>query len=87
MNVIDWIIGDGTNGTGLPYRQQCTYDLLRLNKYDHFTFNSCMYLLALRATQELSMIMEDEDVLKKATTALQTAKDRISEELWSEEDG
>ena len=46
-----------------------------------------MYLLALRAAQELGKIMDDADFLKEVTTVLEIANDRISEELWSEEDG
>ena len=87
VRAVDWMIGDGTNGTGLPYRQQCTYDQLWLSEYDHNTFNSFLYVLALRAAQELSKIMDDEDLLKKVTTTLEIANDRISEELWSKEDG
>lgn len=84
---VNWMVDAGTNRTGLPYRLQCTYDQLMLNKYDHMTFNSFMYLLALRAAQELSKIKGDVDLLRRVTTMLEIARDRISEELWSEEDG
>lgn len=87
IRAVNWMIDKGTNGTGLPYRQQCTYDLLYINKYDHTTFNSFMYVLALRVAQELSTIMGDADLLKKVTTAIAIARDRISEEFWSEQDG
>ena len=46
-----------------------------------------MYVLALRVAQELSTIMGDTDLLKKVTIAIAIARDRISEELWSEQDG
>ena len=87
VRAVDWMIDGGTNGTGLPYRLQCTYDQLFLNKYDHNTFNSFMYVLALRAAEELCNIMGDLDLLKKVTAALKIANHHISEELWSEEDG
>lgn len=87
VNTLDWLIYKGTNGTGLPYKQQCTYDIQALNLYDHNVFNSFMYVLSLRAAQELGRIMQDSNVLKEATIAMEFAKYVISEELWSEEDG
>ncbi|XP_068694647.1 uncharacterized protein [Montipora foliosa] len=87
VRAIGWIIDTGTNGTGLPHRQQCTYDILYINIYDHTTFNSFMYVLALRVSQELSTIMGDTELLEKVTNALVIALDKISEELWSKEDG
>ena len=87
VKAVDWLIDEGTNGTGLPYRQQCTYDLLNLNIYDHNVFNSFMYVLALRAAQELCKIMNDSDLLTEVNIAKEFASYRISEELWSEEDG
>ena len=87
VKAIAWMIDGGTKGTGLPYRLQCTYDQLFLNLYDHNTFNSFLYVLALRAAEELCKIMDDLDLLKEVSTALKIANYRISEELWSEEDG
>ena len=87
VKAIAWMIDGGTKGTGLPYRLQCTYDQLFLNLYDHNTFNSFLYVLALRAAKELCKIMDDLDLLKEVSTALKIANYRISEELWSEEDG
>ena len=43
-----------------------------------------MYILALRVAQELSTIMSDADLLKKVTTAIAIARNRISEEFWIE---
>ena len=87
VRAIGWIIDTGTNGTGLPHRQQCTYDIVEINIYDHTTFNSFMYVLALRVSQELSTIVGDTELLEKVTNALVIALDKISEELWSKEDG
>ena len=87
VKAIDWMILNGTNGTGLPYKLQCTYDQLNLNLYDHNIFNSFLYVLALRAAQELCNIMDDNSLCKEVTVAMKCAKDTISKELWSEEDG
>lgn len=87
VKAVDWLIDGGTKGTGLPYRQQCTYDMLRLDIYDHTTFNSFMYVLALRAAQELCKIMNDSALLKEVNIAKDFASYRIFKELWSEEDG
>ena len=61
VKAITWMIDGGTKGTGLPYRLQCTYDQLFLNLYDHNTFNSFLYVLGLRAAEELCKIMDDLD--------------------------
>ena len=58
-----------------------------LGLYDHNTFNSFLYVLALRAAKELCKIMDELDLLKEVSAALEVANYRISEELWSEEDG
>lgn len=87
VKAVDWMIFKGTQGTGLPYKLQCTYDQLALNLYDHNIFNSFLYLLALRAAQELCNIMDDHSLWKEVTVAMGFAKHTISEELWSEEDG
>ena len=84
---VNWMMFEGTQGTGLPYKLQCTYDQLYLHLYDHNIFNSLLYVLALRAAQELCNIMDDQTLWKEATIAMEFAKYRISEELWSEEDG
>ena len=86
FRAVNWMI-DKVNGTDLSYRQQCTCDIIYTNKYDHTTFNSFIYVLALRVAQELSTILDDADLLKKVTTTIVIARDRISEELWSEQDG
>ena len=87
VKAITCMIDGGTKGTGLPYRLQCKCDQLFLNLYDHNTFNSFLYVLAIRAAEELGKIMDDLELLKKVSTALEMANYRISEELWSEEDG
>ena len=87
VKAITCMIDGGTKGTGLPYRLQCKCDQLFLNLYDHNTFNSFLYVLAIRAAEELSKIMDDLELLKEVSTALEMANYRISEELWSEEDG
>ena len=75
---ITWMIDGGTKGTGLPYRIQCTYGQLFLNLYDHNTFNSFLYVLALRAAEELYKIMDELDLLKEVSRALEVANYRIS---------
>lgn len=87
VKAVDWLINVGTNGTGLPYRQQCTYDILGLNIYDHTTFNSFMYILALRVAQELCKIMDDSGLLKEVNIAKEYANYRMFKEMWSEDDG
>ncbi|XP_020625895.1 uncharacterized protein LOC110063277 isoform X1 [Orbicella faveolata] len=87
VKAVDWMIFKGTQGTGLPYKLQCTYDQLDLNLYDHNIFNSFLYVLALRAAQELCNIMDDHSLWKEVTIAMEFARYTISEELWSEEDG
>ena len=86
-NALDWMIEKSTKETGLPYRLQCTYDQLSLNSYDHNTFNSFLHVLALRVAQKLCHIMEATDLLSKVEKALTVANKKITDELWSEEDG
>ena len=82
IRAVNWMIDKGTNG--LAYLADSN---ARTIYYTYTTFNSFMYVLALRVAQELSTIMGDADLLKKVTTANAIARDRISEEFWSEQDG
>ena len=70
VKAIACMIDGGTKGTGLPYRLQCKCDQLFLNLYDHNTFNSFWYVLAIRAAEKLSKIIDDLDLLKEVSTAL-----------------
>ena len=81
VKAITCMIDGGTKRTGLPYRLQCKCDQLSLNLYDHNTFNSFLNVLAIRAAEELSKIMDDLELLKEVSTVLEMANYRISEEL------
>lgn len=71
-------------GTGLPFRKVSTYDIVALDKYDHDAYNSFVYLLALRAAQEMGTIKNDTKFTSSIHRAFNQAQKRIDVELWDE---
>ncbi|KAK3739472.1 hypothetical protein QZH41_020504 [Actinostola sp. cb2023] len=82
-----WMIQEDTDGTGLPLRMTNTYDILQLQKYDHSFYNSVMYLLGLRATEELAGVQRDADLYLLAREAIVKATTMIRQLFWDEERG
>ena len=77
-----WLMRNSTNGTGLPLRLSCTYDIIYLEKYDHTTYNSVMYLLGLRAAEELGRMKGDEAFSQRCVKAFRRGRRRLVEKLW-----
>ena len=55
LKAANWYMNIGTGGTPLPKRQCCTYDIIDFAGYDHTSFNSWIYLAALRAGEKLGL--------------------------------
>jgi len=69
-------------GTGLPFRKVSTYDIVALDKFDHDAYNSFVYLLALRAAQELGTITNDTKFVSTVRQSFNHAQKRVDIELW-----
>ena len=81
---IDWMIDIGTGGTPLPKRQCCTYDIIDFAGYDHTTFNSFMYLAAMRACQRIATYTKDPALAAKCSAAYDAGLPFMKQELWNE---
>jgi len=67
---------------GLPENLECTYDIPDMSQYPTTTFNSFMYLSALKACLELTTIMNDSITFSKCYRAFNTAVSKINGLLW-----
>ncbi|XP_020613507.1 uncharacterized protein LOC110051776 [Orbicella faveolata] len=79
---VAWVMVDSTKGTGLPFRKVSTYDIVALDKFDHDAYNSFVYLLALRAAQELGTITNDTKFVSTVRQSFNHAQKRVDIELW-----
>jgi non-lysosomal glucosylceramidase len=84
---VHWMIDIGTNGTPLPNRQCCTYDIIDFAGYDHTTFNSFLYLTAMRACQRLSTYTKNSTLAAKCNLASLAAEPAINASLWNASSG
>lgn len=71
---------------GLPEKLYCTYDILWLDQYNTTTYNSFLYMAALRAGQVLSSEMGDSTTLSMVTAALARAQTATQNLLWNSTD-
>lgn len=81
---IDWMVDVGTGGTPLPKRQCCTYDIIDFAGYDHTTFNSFLYLAAMRACQRIATYTNNPTLATKCSAAHDAAVPFMKQELWNE---
>lgn len=81
------MITEGTDGTGLPLRMTNTYDILQLQRYDHAFYNSVMFLLGLRAAEEMAEVQKDVDLYLLIREAIAKALKKIDELFWDDERG
>ena len=76
-----------TEGSGLPLRKTCTYDIIYLEGYDHTTYNSVMYLLGLRAGQVLAETLGETELAQTVHHAFKDGKAKMDRTLWNENNG
>lgn len=81
------MIKGATEGTGIPFRMTNTYDILQLQNYDHSFYNCVMYLLGLRAAEEMAEIQKDDDLLFLVRDSIVKARRLIDALFWDEERG
>lgn len=84
---LTWIIDVGTGGTPLPKRQCCTYDIIDFAGYDHTSFNSFMYLAAMRACVRLANTFGNSTLAAKCMQAEKNAVTLIDSSLWNSTSG
>ena len=84
LKALDWFMNVGTRGTALPTKQCCTYDIIDFAGYDHTSYNSFIYLAALRAGQRLAMHWGNATLLEECRQAEARALPVIQQELWNE---
>ena len=87
-NAISWFVDVGTLGTPLPSKQCCTYDIIDFAKYSHTSFNSLVYLAALRACQRLANDHFHDPALAAKCAAAETAGALyLNKTLWNATSG
>jgi hypothetical protein len=84
LKAADWFINTGTDGTPLPHKQCCTYDIIDFAAYDHTSFNSMLYLAALRAGERLGAHIGNATFAKECVQAYKAALPFINTTLWNE---
>ena len=83
LKALDWVIDVGTGGSPLPKRQCCTYDIIQFEGYDHTSFNSMMYLAALRAGERLAGHLGAPALAVKCRAAYAAAVPYMNATLWN----
>lgn len=87
LRAVDWLVDVGTAGTALPHKQCCTYDLLDFQEYDHSTYNSFLYLAAMRACSELGGRLANTTLKAKCDAAYAAGTVAVNASLWNATDG
>lgn len=83
-NAVKWMVANAnTNGQGLPYRLVCTYDIIDFSQYDTTTFNSFIYLAAMRAAEEMAVVVGDTATRDTALRAFVTGQAQVLRLLWN----
>ena len=80
----DWFMNVGTGGTPLPHKQCCTYDIIQFAGYDHTTFNSFLYLAALRAGERLGEHLGNATFSAECKAKAALAQPYMIKALWNE---
>eukprot|EP00656_Telonema_subtile_P055540 TRINITY_DN8636_c0_g2_i1.p1 TRINITY_DN8636_c0_g2~~TRINITY_DN8636_c0_g2_i1.p1 ORF type:complete len:1042 (-),score=198.12 TRINITY_DN8636_c0_g2_i1:161-3286(-) len=86
LRALDWVIKIGTGGTPLPKRQCCTYDIIDFEGYDHTTFNSFIYLAALRACARLAEHWSNQTLATECSAAYTSAVPYLNSTLYNTTD-
>src|SRR4051812_27184442 len=82
-----WMMYEGTGGTGLPLKQCCTYDIIAFDGYDHTTFNAMVYLAALKASMRIADVMSNATFKAELQTAYDKGATLLNTTLWQESKG
>eukprot|EP00048_Salpingoeca_helianthica_P016203 m.230998 g.230998 ORF g.230998 m.230998 type:complete len:1044 (-) comp18208_c0_seq1:66-3197(-) len=83
-NAVRWMISNAnTHNQGLPWRLVCTYDIIDFDQYNTTTFNSFIYLAALRAAQEMALAVGDQTLANTCTAAIRTGQAQLKALLWN----
>jgi uncharacterized protein (DUF608 family) len=86
LRAVGWFGGIGTAGTPLPHRQCCTYDIIDFAKYDHTSFNSFLYLAAMRAGERLGVHLNNASLSADCKAKADQALPYLNETLWNHTD-
>jgi len=78
---VAWLIGNAAP-LGLPEKLYCTYDILWLDGYNTTTYNSFLYMAALKAGQALAEHAGDAATASAAAAALVRAQAATQKLLW-----
>jgi hypothetical protein len=77
------ITNSNTHNQGLPWRLPCTYDIIAFDQYNTTTFNSLVYLAALRAGKNLADALGDSETAKKCDAAFIFGQGKVYSLLWN----
>ena len=87
LKAAEWFAEVGTAGTPLPSKQCCTYDIIAFANYDHTSFNSFLYLAALRAGERLGAHLKNQTFSAFCKTKADEALPALNSSLWNETAG
>ena len=87
MRAADWFMNVGTAGTALPTKQCCTYDIIDFAKYDHTSYNSFLYLAALRAGERLGHHLGNASFSAECAAKAAAALPLMQSTLWNASSG
>jgi non-lysosomal glucosylceramidase len=83
LRAVGWFGGVGTAGTPLPHRQCCTYDIIDFASYDHTSFNSFIYLAAMRAGERLGAYLNNASLSADCKAKADQALPYLNQTLWN----
>jgi hypothetical protein len=78
-----WFGGVGTAGTPLPHKQCCTYDIIDFAKYDHTSYNSFLFLAAMRAAERLGTHISNASFSATSKAKAAKALPYLNQTLWN----
>ena len=87
LKAADWFMNIGTAGSPLPHKQCCTYDIIQFANYDHTTYNSFIYLAALRAGERLAQHIGNQSFGESCRASAAAATPFMIQSLWNASSG
>ena len=83
---LHWMIDNANvnDNQGLPYKLPCSYDIIAFDQYNATTFNSMIYLAALRAGEEIAKVMNDYQNELVYQAAFKIGQNQIYKLLWND---
>ena len=87
LKAANWFMNVGTDGTALPHKQCCTYDIIDFAAYDHTSFNSMLYLAALRAGERLAYHVGNTTFAAECQQKAEGAVRLLNQALWNHTHG